>query len=64
MKCRRCGTKMLLGEGWVPTYNDPDNSGLAPSAEPYCPQCDDHGVGEHEQQLADDMVRYLGIHQV
>ena len=45
MECEKCGTKMELSGGWIPTYNDPDNSGLAPTAEPYCPQCD--GDGDH-----------------
>jgi hypothetical protein len=26
--------KEILSEGWVPTYNDPDNSGWLPNAEP------------------------------
>jgi len=32
---------MELSDGWVPSYNDPDNAGLAPEAEPYCPKCDE-----------------------
>lgn len=27
-------TKETLSDGWVPSYNDPDNSGLHPPAEP------------------------------
>lgn len=37
--CQDCGTVMKLSSGWVPTYNNPDNGGSAPPAEPYCPKC-------------------------
>ncbi len=46
MECPRCGTQLKLTDGWYPTYNDPDNSGFAPLAEPYCPKCKD----EHKDQ--------------
>jgi hypothetical protein len=42
--CQKCGTKMELSEGWTPTYNDPDNAGMVPEAEPYCPKCDGHNA--------------------
>lgn len=32
---------MRLTDGWVPSYNDPDNASGAPEAEPYCPMCDE-----------------------
>ena len=57
MKCEKCGTKMLMSEGWVPTYSNPDNFGLDTSAEPYCPKCD--GDGEHNPQ-EDRQAKWCG----
>jgi hypothetical protein len=37
--CVSCGTRLALSSGWVPSYNDPDNSSGAPEAEPFCPKC-------------------------
>jgi len=48
--CDKCGTAMELSSGWTPTYSDPDNSSLAPNAEPYCPKCDKQ---ENKDFLAD-----------
>jgi hypothetical protein len=31
---------MQLSAGWYPTPQDPDNAGMAPMAEPFCPKCD------------------------
>ena len=44
--CQECGTKMELGEGWIPSYRDPDNTGMVTTAEPYCPKCDGHNKVE------------------
>jgi len=38
-RCDNCGRGMELSSGWSPSFSDPDNSGLAPEAEPYCPVC-------------------------
>jgi hypothetical protein len=38
--CPHCGLPMSLSDGWVPSYNDPDNASGAPEAEPYCPTCE------------------------
>lgn len=35
--CKTCGGSKMT-DGWYPTYNDPDNSGMHPEAEP-CPDC-------------------------
>ncbi len=35
--CKTCGGSKMT-PGWYPTYNDPDNIGLHPEAEP-CPAC-------------------------
>lgn len=45
----------IMTDGWVPTYNDPDNRGMAPEAEPlpipdYCR--DLNAMHEAEQALA------------
>ncbi len=40
MNCKICGGKMLMSDGWVPSYSDPDNAGMAPEAEPFCPKCE------------------------
>lgn len=41
--CKTCGGSGMT-PGWVPSYYDPDNSGLAEPAEP-CPDCN----GKHLQ---------------
>ena len=38
--CRVCGAELKLGDGWMPTYADPDNNAVADPAEPFCPKCD------------------------
>jgi len=52
MKCPKCNTKMKLSPGWVPSYSNPDNFKLEPSAEPYCPRCAEGTNLEGEQPLA------------
>lgn len=50
--CVACGTKLILSDGWTPSYNDPDNGGLAPMAEPFCPKCEAESLRqEHAAQL-------------
>lgn len=38
--CSFCKTRLILSDGWIPTYNNPDNSNSAPIAEPFCPKCE------------------------
>lgn len=39
-KCAACGTKLILSDGWAPSYNDPDNASGAQEAESMCPRCE------------------------
>jgi len=48
--CIVCGTNLILSTGWVPSYNDPDNSGLAPMEEPFCPKCEADAQLEEDQR--------------
>jgi hypothetical protein len=43
-ECQTCGGSKMTA-GWYPTYNDPDNSGMHPEAEP-CPDCQPLAKGE------------------
>ena len=53
--CVACGTKLILSDGWTPSYNDPDNAGLAPMAEPFCPKCEAESLQQgHAAQLEED----------
>ena len=38
--CSKCDTRLEMSDGWVPSFNDPDNSGLVEASEPFCPKCD------------------------
>jgi len=50
-----CGKKLILSDGWTPSYNDPDNGGLAPMAEAFCPKCEAESLRqEHAAQLEED----------
>lgn len=41
LSCPQCGLPMKLSDGWIPSYNDPDNASGSPEAEPHCPTCDE-----------------------
>lgn len=38
--CPICNIPLQLTPGWIPSYSDPDNSGMQREAEPFCPKCE------------------------